>query len=142
VRRITPPEGYGMLDVWMSHGDHVIEMPEFQADGEHHQGPIAAIADEERGFYGVVPPEVTHTRQGQRIPSRVVQSCLPPVVGGADHRPKLRPDGIEVAEAFTVPLSRFLDPARVLRQRTEFRGFACEVPFWGIHDVRSGGQRP
>src|SRR5690606_17439422 len=23
----TTPEGYGMLDVWMSHGDHVVQLP-------------------------------------------------------------------------------------------------------------------
>ena len=35
--------------------------------------PIAGMADEERGFYGVqFHPEVTHTRQGARILSRFV----------------------------------------------------------------------
>jgi GMP synthase (glutamine-hydrolysing) len=70
----TTPEGYGMLDVWMSHGDRVIELPEgFKLMASTPNAPIAGIADEARGFYGVqFHPEVTHTRQGQRILSRFV----------------------------------------------------------------------
>ena len=70
----TTPEGYGMLDVWMSHGDHVISMPEgFKLMASTANAPIAGMADETRGFYGVqFHPEVTHTRQGQRILERFV----------------------------------------------------------------------
>jgi GMP synthase (glutamine-hydrolysing) len=67
-------EGYGLLDVWMSHGDHVIEMPEgFKLMASTDNAPIAGIADEERKFYGLqFHPEVTHTNQGQRIIERFV----------------------------------------------------------------------
>ncbi|RMH19477.1 MAG: glutamine-hydrolyzing GMP synthase [Gammaproteobacteria bacterium] len=70
----TTPEGYGMLDVWMSHGDRVVEMPPgFKLMASTDSAPIAGIADEERRFYGVqFHPEVTHTRQGQRIIARFV----------------------------------------------------------------------
>jgi len=70
----TTPEGYGMLDVWMSHGDRVIDLPDgFKLMASTANAPIAGIADETRGFYGVqFHPEVTHTRQGQRILSRFV----------------------------------------------------------------------
>jgi GMP synthase (glutamine-hydrolysing) len=70
----TTPEGYGMLDVWMSHGDRVIELPEgFKLMASTANAPIAGMADETRRFYGVqFHPEVTHTRQGQRILSRFV----------------------------------------------------------------------
>ena len=65
----TSPEGYGLLDVWMSHGDRVEEMPEgFHVIAETDNAPIAGMADETRGFYGIqFHPEVTHTRQGKRI---------------------------------------------------------------------------
>jgi GMP synthase (glutamine-hydrolysing) len=68
------PEGYGMLDVWMSHGDRVIELPEgFKLMASTDSAPIAGMAHEEKGFYGVqFHPEVTHTRQGQRILERFV----------------------------------------------------------------------
>jgi len=68
------PEGYGLLDVWMSHGDHVIAMPEgFKLIASTANAPIAGMADESRGFYGVqFHPEVTHTRQGARILARFV----------------------------------------------------------------------
>ena len=68
------PEGYGMLDVWMSHGDRVEELPEgFKLIASTEDAPIAGMADEERRFYGVqFHPEVTHTKQGQRILSRFV----------------------------------------------------------------------
>ena len=68
----TTPEGYGLLDVWMSHGDHVTELPEgFRLMASTDSAPIAGMADPERGFYGVqFHPEVTHTTQGQRIIER------------------------------------------------------------------------
>ncbi|UHD18105.1 glutamine-hydrolyzing GMP synthase [Thiocapsa bogorovii] len=68
----TSPEGYGLLDVWMSHGDRVEALPPgFHVIAETANAPLAGIADEERRFYGVqFHPEVTHTRQGQRIIER------------------------------------------------------------------------
>ncbi|NEV63150.1 glutamine-hydrolyzing GMP synthase [Thiorhodococcus minor] len=70
----TSPEGYGLLDVWMSHGDRVESLPPgFHVIAETDNAPLAGIADEERRFYGVqFHPEVTHTRQGQRIIERFV----------------------------------------------------------------------
>jgi GMP synthase (glutamine-hydrolysing) len=70
----TSPEGYGLLDVWMSHGDRVMELPAgFKLMASTEAAPIAGMADDERGFYGVqFHPEVTHTHQGGRILSRFV----------------------------------------------------------------------
>ncbi|MGM0476280.1 MAG: glutamine-hydrolyzing GMP synthase [Pseudomonadota bacterium] len=70
----TTAEGYGLLDVWMSHGDRVNELPPgFKLMASTDSAPIAGMADEERGLYGVqFHPEVTHTRQGQRILERFV----------------------------------------------------------------------
>ena len=68
------PEGHGLLDVWMSHGDRVNSLPPgFKVIASTGSAPIAGIADEDRGFYGVqFHPEVTHTRQGARILRRFV----------------------------------------------------------------------
>ncbi|WP_018718212.1 glutamine-hydrolyzing GMP synthase [Arhodomonas aquaeolei] len=68
------PEGYGLLDVWMSHGDRVSALPEgFKVIASTDSAPIAGMGDDERGYYGVqFHPEVTHTAQGQRILSRFV----------------------------------------------------------------------
>ncbi len=65
-------EGYGLLDVWMSHGDRVETLPPgFSVIAETDNAPLAGIADESRGFYGLqFHPEVTHTAQGKRIISR------------------------------------------------------------------------
>ena len=74
----TSEEGYGLLDVWMSHGDRVIELPEgFKLMASTDGAPIAGMADDARRFYGVqFHPEVTHTRQGGRILQRfVVDVC-------------------------------------------------------------------
>lgn len=70
----TSPEGYGLLDVWMSHGDRVNRLPEgFQSICESDNAPLAGMGDETRNFYGLqFHPEVTHTRQGQRIIERFV----------------------------------------------------------------------
>ncbi len=68
------PEGYGLLDVWMSHGDRVTRLPQgFVAICETASAPLAGMADEARRFYGLqFHPEVTHTRQGRRIIERFV----------------------------------------------------------------------
>lgn len=68
----TSVEGYGLLDVWMSHGDRVDELPPgFEVICETDNAPLAGIADESRSFYALqFHPEVTHTRQGQRIIER------------------------------------------------------------------------
>ena len=71
----TTPEGYGMLDVWMSHGDRVTEPPEgFKCIASNDAAPVAGIGDDQRLWYGVqFHPEVTHTVQGQRILTRFVR---------------------------------------------------------------------
>ena len=68
------PEGHGMLKVWMSHGDSVMELPQgFVKMASTASCPIAAMADESRKFYAVqFHPEVTHTQQGRAILERFV----------------------------------------------------------------------
>ena len=68
------PEGHGLLDVWMSHGDKVVQMPEgFVLMASTESCPIAAMADDWRHFYGVQwHPEVTHTKQGTAMLRRFV----------------------------------------------------------------------
>ena len=70
----TNAEGHGLLDVWMSHGDKVTELPAgFSVIASNESCPIAAMADEARKFYGVqFHPEVTHTVKGKEIISRFV----------------------------------------------------------------------
>jgi GMP synthase (glutamine-hydrolysing) len=65
-------DGHALLDVWMSHGDKVIEPPPgFIVAASSHACAIAAMADEARRFYGVqFHPEVTHTRQGKALLAR------------------------------------------------------------------------
>ncbi|MEH6650740.1 MAG: glutamine-hydrolyzing GMP synthase [Motiliproteus sp.] len=67
--------GVLLLDVWMSHGDKVVQMPEgFHLMAATESAPIAGIYDEIRKFYGVqFHPEVTHTKQGERIVTRFVR---------------------------------------------------------------------
>jgi GMP synthase (glutamine-hydrolysing) len=67
-------EGHGLLDVWMSHGDSVTQLPEgFVVMASTPSCPIAGMADEARGFYAVqFHPEVTHTKQGAAILGRFV----------------------------------------------------------------------
>ena len=67
-------EGHGMLKVWMSHGDKVTELPPgFSLMASTPSCPIAGMADESRGYYGVqFHPEVTHTAKGREIIERFV----------------------------------------------------------------------
>ncbi len=74
IQDCVTAEGHGMLDVWMSHGDKVTELPPgFSVMASNAACPIAGMADESRKFYAVqFHPEVTHTKQGQAILNRFV----------------------------------------------------------------------
>ena len=62
-------DGSASLDVWMSHGDKVSEMPAgFELMASTDSCPIAGMYHAEKNFFGVqFHPEVTHTLQGKRI---------------------------------------------------------------------------
>jgi GMP synthase (glutamine-hydrolysing) len=74
IQDSTNAEGHGFIDVWMSHGDKVTEIPAgFKVIASNDTTPIAAMADETRQFYAVqFHPEVTHTKQGQAMLNRFV----------------------------------------------------------------------
>ena len=74
IADFVTPEGHGMLKVWMSHGDKVLEMPPgFKLMASTDNCPVAGMADEERRMYAVqFHPEVTHTMQGKAILGRFV----------------------------------------------------------------------
>ncbi len=74
IQDFATPEGHGMLKVWMSHGDKVTALPPgFKLMASTPSCPIAGMADEQRGYYGVqFHPEVTHTVQGRALLERFV----------------------------------------------------------------------
>ena len=74
IEDLRNAEGHGLLKVWMSHGDKVVELPQgFKLMASTEACPIAGMADEARRFYGVqFHPEVTHTTQGKRVLQRFV----------------------------------------------------------------------
>jgi GMP synthase (glutamine-hydrolysing) len=74
IEDFSTPEGHGMLKVWMSHGDKVTALPPgFKLMASTPSCPIAGMADELRGYYGVqFHPEVTHTAQGRALLERFV----------------------------------------------------------------------
>lgn len=57
------------LDVWMSHGDKVTQMPAgFELMASTESCPVAGMYHAEKNYYGVqFHPEVTHTLQGERL---------------------------------------------------------------------------
>ncbi len=56
------------MPVWMSHGDHVVQLPPgFRAIASSDNAPVAAMAND-RGMIGIqFHPEVVHTPQGTQI---------------------------------------------------------------------------
>jgi GMP synthase (glutamine-hydrolysing) len=62
----------GSLNVWMSHGDKVTQLPAgFALVASTSSAPIAAMGDDSRKLYGVqFHPEVTHTAKGQELLTR------------------------------------------------------------------------
>lgn len=69
VRDHVDHSGNSLLDVWMSHGDKVAQMPDgFELIASTDTCAIAGMACEEKNFYGIqFHPEVTHTKQGKRL---------------------------------------------------------------------------
>jgi GMP synthase (glutamine-hydrolysing) len=64
--------GFGLdkvQSVWMSHGDHVVELPAgFQVDASTEHAPVAAMSNSEREFYAVqFHPEVRHSEFGNEM---------------------------------------------------------------------------
>ncbi|WP_424191437.1 glutamine-hydrolyzing GMP synthase [Ampullimonas aquatilis] len=74
IEDFSTAEGHGMLKVWMSHGDKVLEIPPgFKVMASTPSCPIAGMADETRRFYAVqFHPEVTHTLKGRDLLNRFV----------------------------------------------------------------------
>jgi GMP synthase (glutamine-hydrolysing) len=73
--------GFGLdkvQTVWMSHGDHVVELPTgFQVDASTEHAPVAAMSHPDRQFYAVqFHPEVRHSEFGNEIISNFLyQIC-------------------------------------------------------------------
>jgi GMP synthase (glutamine-hydrolysing) len=61
--------------VWMSHGDRITRLPDgFKTIGVSPNAPHALIADEARGYYGLMfHPEVVHTPDGAKLIANFVQ---------------------------------------------------------------------
>jgi GMP synthase (glutamine-hydrolysing) len=74
VQDRVDPDGKAWMDVWMSHGDRVVDLPPgFKVICDNASTPVAGMADDARRFYGVqFHPEVTHTLQGKAIIDRFV----------------------------------------------------------------------
>jgi GMP synthase (glutamine-hydrolysing) len=75
---LTDSDNRPLLDCWMSHGDGVTVVPPgFRVLATTADCPVAAMADEARGLYGLqFHPEVTHTTLGAEILGRFVhQIC-------------------------------------------------------------------
>ena len=56
-------------DVWMSHGDRVVRLPDgFAGTARTRNAPVAAMGNDERKIFGVqFHPEVAHTPEGGKI---------------------------------------------------------------------------
>ena len=67
-------EGYAILDVWMSHGDHVSVLPpHFHTIASTPTCAVVGMADEIKQIYALqFHPEVSHTSKGRRMLERFV----------------------------------------------------------------------
>ncbi|MEI8132632.1 MAG: glutamine-hydrolyzing GMP synthase, partial [Leptolinea sp.] len=81
VAKENPLIPFGNLDVWMSHGDRIDQIPGgFEILASNPNCPFAAMGDVKRKIYGVqFHPEVRHTPQGKEILRRfVIDICQAP----------------------------------------------------------------
>jgi GMP synthase (glutamine-hydrolysing) len=67
-------DSHGILDVWMSHGIEVTQLPPgFELIASTFNCPIAGFANKDKNYYGLqFHPEVTHTKQGIKILKRFI----------------------------------------------------------------------
>lgn len=74
---------------------------------------------------------------GQLTPLHVPVSgnVIHPVVGWRDLPPELSPDQREVAEAFTLPVRRLLDPACLKNTNRNLHGLNYDIPYWDVHRI-------
>jgi len=74
LRDDTHDTGNALLDVWMSHGIEVNELPaDFKLIASTDNCAIAGFANSKKHYYGLqFHPEVTHTKQGAHILERFV----------------------------------------------------------------------
>ena len=74
IKDVVIETGDHLLDVWMSHGDQVSQLPpNFSVIASTDSCAVAAMADEANQFYGLqFHPEVSHTPQGKQILARFV----------------------------------------------------------------------
>ena len=65
------------IDVWMSHGDKVISLPEgYETLASSDNSPIAAYQNLEKNYFGLqFHPEVTHTDFGLKIIENFINVC-------------------------------------------------------------------
>ena len=65
----TDDSGQQLLDVWMSHGDKVSQLPpDFELIAETDSCPIAGMSHRDKPWFGIqFHPEVTHTLKGEEI---------------------------------------------------------------------------
>jgi GMP synthase (glutamine-hydrolysing) len=61
--------------VWMSHGDHILELPdEYEIIGHTRNAPVAAVRHTSKPIFGVqFHPEVVHTEHGEKLLSNFIQ---------------------------------------------------------------------
>jgi len=67
------------LQVWMSHGDQLSEIPaDFHVIGHTPTAPFASIAHNDKPWYGIqFHPEVTHSPRGREVIGKfVLDICL------------------------------------------------------------------
>jgi GMP synthase (glutamine-hydrolysing) len=74
IRDHVDHDAGSLIDVWMSHGDKVVKMPQgFSLMASTDSCAIAGMSNAAKHLYGVqFHPEVTHTLQGKRILERFV----------------------------------------------------------------------
>ena len=65
------------IDVWMSHGDKVISLPEgYETLASSDNSPIAAYQNLKKNYFGLqFHPEVTHTNHGLKIIENFINVC-------------------------------------------------------------------
>ena len=119
---------------WMSHGDYMARVPDgFRVIARSAACPNAAIADEDRRFYGVqFHPEVRHTEHG----TEMLRHFLFDVCGAA---------GDWSMESFRSRAVRELRGRRLLRVRRSALGSggkAAHLRFRGPRPAASGRGRP